>query len=252
MRRYICYREATLTRVSRRRSDAPTGPAVIPDSFFYEEAVDVGQNRAYPCGTESWRCSSFSSCASASLGRLGFLQIAQYDYYRKKAINNQTSVIEIAPMRGSILDRNMTELAVSANVYMVVMSPVNFKDDDEKRKATAAALAQMLSLDEEAVYKKTKQNVRFTYVKRRIEKPEADQVRAYIKRTSCRAYCRCATASSAIIRAPPSRRMSSATGTDNQGLPALRNATTTAGTPGKIVTATGAVGMETTFDYGGT
>lgn len=194
----------------------------------------------------------FIVCFGIVLGRLGFLQIAQYDYYRKKAINNQTSVIEIAPMRGSILDRNMTELAVSANVYMVVMSPVNFKDDDEKRKATAAALAQMLSLDEEAVYKKTKQNVRFTYVKRRIEKPEADQVRAYIKenklqsilqvRDDVKRYYPYASFAAHVI---------GFTGTDNQGLAGVEECYDSylAGTPGKIVTATDAVGMETTFDY---
>lgn len=194
----------------------------------------------------------FLLCFGVALGRLSLLQIVQYEHYRQKAINNQTSVIEISAMRGSILDRNMTELAVSANVYMVVMSPVNFKKDDEKREKTAKALAQMLSLDEQELLKKTKQNVRFTYVKRRIEKPEADMARAYIKenklqsilqvRDDVKRYYPYASFASHVI---------GFTGTDNQGLAGVEEyyESYLAGTPGKIVTATDAVGMETSFDY---
>lgn len=80
-------------------------------------------------------------------GRLLYLQVINTNFYQSKAAENQTKDLIITPMRGSIYDRNMTELAVSATTQEISVSPTNIRTKglasveikrDEKGKAIPA------------------------------------------------------------------------------------------------------------------
>ena len=60
-------------------------------------------------------------------GRLLYLQVINTNFYQSKAAENQTKDLIITPMRGSIYDRNMTELAVSATTQEISVSPTNIR-----------------------------------------------------------------------------------------------------------------------------
>ena len=80
-------------------------------------------------------------------GRLVQLQIAQGGKYRARAERQQQKRVEISPRRGSILDREGRELAVSveaATVYAAL-------DELEDRARTARALARLTGASEAAI-----------------------------------------------------------------------------------------------------
>ena len=51
--------------------------------------------------------------------RLGYVMIVKHEEYSALANEQWTSEVSISARRGNILDRNGTELAISANVYRV-------------------------------------------------------------------------------------------------------------------------------------
>ena len=59
--------------------------------------------------------------------KLSKIQIAQADYWREKAVDQQMSDSITSPKRGTIYDSKMTILAQSATVWTVIMSPNNIK-----------------------------------------------------------------------------------------------------------------------------
>lgn len=90
----------------------------------------------------------------AVLTRLSILTVVQGNEHRKNAVEQQLTDITLTAKRGTIFDANGTVLAESASVWQVVMSPVNFKTD-EQRVAAARGLSDILKLDYDNVLKKT-------------------------------------------------------------------------------------------------
>ena len=80
--------------------------------------------------------------AAVVVARLVQVQIAQGSRYRAKAARQQERRIEIAASRGSILDREGRELAVSVEASSVYAIP----DDVQKPKAVAQTLAPLLGM----------------------------------------------------------------------------------------------------------
>ena len=80
--------------------------------------------------------------ALAVVGRLVQVQIAQGSRYRAKAQRQQERRIELAGQRGSILDREGRELAVSVETASLYAIP----DDVKDVRATARALARLKGL----------------------------------------------------------------------------------------------------------
>lgn len=60
--------------------------------------------------------------------RLGYLQISQYKRYQTLSLQNQMSIIPIAPPRGIILDRNGVVLADNIPVYVLEIVPEHVKN----------------------------------------------------------------------------------------------------------------------------
>ena len=124
----------------------------------------------------------------ALIGRLTFVMIYKSPDYKNKAIAQWTSEVEISAKRGRILDRKGNELAVSANVYRIDLDLNTLRQTMEKKKLTseetAAKLADALEMEKKDVLKIIEKKFPdgrpygSATLKRRIEKPMADKVKA--------------------------------------------------------------------------
>ncbi|HBT64829.1 MAG TPA: stage V sporulation protein D [Ruminococcaceae bacterium] len=174
------------------------------------------------------------------LGKLSVIQIAEADYWREKAVQQQMSDNVTSPKRGTIYDSKMTVLAQSATVWTVIMSPNSIKNQ-ETRVKIADDLSKLLEVDREKLYKKTlKKNSQYEIVKAKIEYPLRVALSEWIQDHKLEGVFR-------IIedykRYYPLSSLASSvlgfTGTDNNGLYGLEAyyEKTLAGKPGRIVTA---------------
>lgn len=121
-------------------------------------------------------------------GRLFYIMVNKSDKYKSLATQQWTYEVKIDAKRGKILDRNGQELAVSANVYRVDIDMKTLKQTLTDKKLTTASvapkIASALNMTEKDVTKKLDSKlpnglpISSITLKRRIEKPEADKVRA--------------------------------------------------------------------------
>ena len=121
--------------------------------------------------------------------RLGYIMIVKHEEYAALANEQWTSEVSIAARRGDILDRNGTELAVSANVYRVdfdlnsIRSYLKKSEKYNTMEDIAPLIASALDMDESTVLDKL--NTKLPSGKaagsatlvRRIEKEPADKVK---------------------------------------------------------------------------
>ena len=84
------------------------------------------------------------------VGRLAQLQLAQGAKYRARAQKQQETRIQISPRRGSILDREGRDLAVSVEVASVAAAPEEISD----AAGEARVLAPLLGMPEKALLAK--------------------------------------------------------------------------------------------------
>ena len=114
------------------------------------------------------------------LARLYKLQIIDHEKYESMAIEQQLRSTPSSASRGSIYDRNMNVLAVSASVDNVYLSPVEIESYGEDRVLIAEGLSEILGLDYDDVYEKTgRSGSWYVTVARKIEKEKADAVRTF-------------------------------------------------------------------------
>lgn len=97
---------------------------------------------------------------------------------RAKAIDQQVRDTTVTPKRGTIYDRNMKTLAVSASAETVYIAPKSIKDDEEAA-LIARELSRILGVSEESILKKTQADNYYEVIKRQVEKETADQVREF-------------------------------------------------------------------------
>ena len=107
------------------------------------------------------------------VGRLAQLQLAQGAKYRAKAQKQQERRIEISPRRGSILDREGRDLAVSVEVASVFASPEDVSDP----AGEARALAPLLGMPEKALLTRLRSDRPFVWLQRKIDVATADRIR---------------------------------------------------------------------------
>ena len=108
-------------------------------------------------------------------GRLFYLQTYMSEELQKKAVDQQLADTTLTAKRGSIYDSNGNILAQSITVWNIVMAP-RYLNSDESRKIVAEGLAEILEIDEDEVYEKTKQNSYYVVVKRKVETDVKDKV----------------------------------------------------------------------------
>ena len=122
----------------------------------------------------------FGFCTFFALGlQIYSISVTQHVDYQQRAISQQTRDSIISPERGTIFDRNMKPLAMSATVETVYISPADFKDDAQ-RELTALGLSRILGVDYGDLLEKAKKNNYYQTVKKRIESDSADAVREFI------------------------------------------------------------------------
>lgn len=112
--------------------------------------------------------------------RLFYLQIFKSDEYRSKAFDQYTTEIEISPKRGTIYDRNMTPLAVSATVETVFISPYEIEEKDEAK--IADYLSQKLGVDRaDIVERMTRKQSKYQIIKKKVDTSITDEIREFIE-----------------------------------------------------------------------
>ncbi len=170
--------------------------------------------------------------------RLGYLMIAQSEYYLEKAEALHDRERSIKAKRGVIYDRNGIELASNKPVCSISVIHSQITDEDRVVKA----LCDVLELDEETVRKKVQANTIREKIKSNVDKEVADKLRdmklsgVMIDEDYKRYYPYDSLASKVL----------GFTGADNQGIVGLEVAyeDVLAGVPGSILTLTNAHGKE--------
>lgn len=111
------------------------------------------------------------------------LQIIQFDTLSQLAADNQTRISNITPARGTIYDRNMNVLAVSADVENVCIDPNELSLSGQDLDAIADNLSALLCISKEKITGlMADTSYRYQIVKRKVEQQEAAAVRDYIGR----------------------------------------------------------------------
>lgn len=192
----------------------------------------------------------------AAMCRLGFLQIFQADELQQKAVDQQLSDTTISAKRGTIYDVNGTVLAQSASVWRVVLAPIYLKTD-EQRHIVAKGLSEILDVDEEKIFEKSKQSSYYVEIKRQVESDVREEILEFVDELEDEHDIN----GSAVYllddykRYYPGGSLASSvigfTGSDDQGLWGIEyqyNDELT-GTPGRLVAATNAHGTAMPFQY---
>ena len=191
----------------------------------------------------------------AVFARLSYLTVVKSSELQEDAVDQQLSDTTVSAKRGTIYDANGKVLAESASVWQVVMAPIYFKTD-EQRKAAAEGLSEILGLDYDNVYEKTTQESYYVVVKRKIEVEARDKVLELIDTLSEEYDCgNVIQLLDDYKRYYPQNDLASCvigfTGSDEQGLEGVEYQYDSylSGTPGRIITAKNARGTDMPFQY---
>ena len=178
--------------------------------------------------------------------RIAYIQFIWGPTLAREALEQQTRDREISAKRGTIYDRNGKQLAVSADVETVGLTPADVRKSG-KASEYAQKLAKILELDEKDVMDKINAKVSYVVLKKKVEKETADKIRALkmqgisIDEDTKRYYPYNNIASHII----------GFSGDDNQGLLGIEMIydSKLKGRNGRIVTAKNAAGSEMPYKY---
>jgi len=186
-------------------------------------------------------------------GKLFTVQMVDYEKYQQRAVSQQTRNEIITPARGTIYDRNMKELAISASVETVSINPNGMKGNTDKQELVARGLSDILGIEYSEIYEKTQKTSTYhQYIKRKVEKDVADQVRQFIVDNKL---------SGVISLSPDTKRyypygnfashIIGFAGTDNNGLYGIEYQydNVLAGEPGRVIAAKNNLGVDMPYEY---
>jgi cell division protein FtsI (penicillin-binding protein 3) len=114
----------------------------------------------------------FLLCFLVIAGRAFWLQGVQGAKLASEAAYQQTDVVTVPGLRGSVLDRFGNPLAVSEDAKTIYATPYQVK----KPREAAARLASILDLKEEDVLQSLTEDSGFAYVARKVDVPSAARV----------------------------------------------------------------------------
>jgi cell division protein FtsI/penicillin-binding protein 2 len=112
--------------------------------------------------------------AAVVIGRLIQLQLVQGQRYRARAQRQQERRVEVSGRRGSIVDREGRDLAVSVEVSSVYA----IGDEIEDAAAAAAYLSPLVRAPRERIFARLSQAKGFVWIARKVEPAVSDQIRA--------------------------------------------------------------------------
>lgn len=188
---------------------------------------------------------------SILLGRLYYLQIVEGDKYQKLALSQQMRSTTISAERGEILDTNGKVLARSAQVWNVILSPADVKDDAQLNQV-ADFLSELLDVDRQKIIDKGKnKKMYYERVKSKVEKDVADQITQFCVDNKIT----CINLEEDTRRYYPYGHLASTvlgfTGSENKGAYGLEAYYDKylSGTPGRVVAAKNAWGSDLPYRY---
>ncbi len=114
----------------------------------------------------------FLLCFLVVAGRAFWLQGVQGAKLASEATYQQTDVVTVPGLRGSVLDRFGNPLAVSEDAKTIYATPYQVKNAPR----TAAKLARILDLPQSEVLKSLTEESGFSYVARKVDLPSAARV----------------------------------------------------------------------------
>lgn len=188
----------------------------------------------------------FTMIVALLIFRTGWIQIVNGAELQRKAIEQQTRDRIVNPKRGTIYDRNMKELAISASVDTISVIPKQI----ENAKEVAGKLSEVLELNYDDVYKKvSKKQSSIEVIGRRVEMNKTELLRKWIMDNKIEGV----KINEDTKRCYPYNNLASYvigfTGDDNQGLDGieLTYEKYLKGLPGRIVSETDASGKDMPF-----
>ncbi len=110
----------------------------------------------------------------AVTGRAAYLQVVQAPALQDRADQQRQQVVQLAPERGSIFDRNGDPLAVSLAAESLYADPLLIKDP----AAVAARIAPFLSVPQAELKRLLGQKKRFVWLQRKLDPAVSKQIRA--------------------------------------------------------------------------
>ena len=116
----------------------------------------------------------FAVVLTALIGRLAYLQLVRGPELESWAMAQWMRDVPVEPKRGIIYDRNLRELAISANADTVVAIPARIQNPQQ----TTAKLAAVLGISEQSIYDRITQRRSLVYVARKVTPEQAAEIRA--------------------------------------------------------------------------
>jgi stage V sporulation protein D (sporulation-specific penicillin-binding protein) len=194
-------------------------------------------------------------------GRVGYIQFVDGQRLSREALEQQTRDRMINAKRGTIYDRNGKQLAVSANVETVSISPITVRAENRVDEY-AKILSEILKIDAQTIKDKINLNTSYVMLKKKVEKEEADKIREakLPNGTDKNGNPRFTALNGVYLDADTKRyypynniasHIIGFTGVDNQGLLGieLQYDSTLKGEYGRIITARNADGTEMPYKY---
>lgn len=107
------------------------------------------------------------------VGRLIYIQIFNYQYWRALAQGQQKFFLVFQGERGEIFFRDKTNLAINQNFDLVYASPNEIKNPEE----TAILLGSILGLDKNSVLEKIKKDNFYEIIKKKLTQKEVEDLK---------------------------------------------------------------------------
>ncbi len=187
--------------------------------------------------------------------RTAWIQIINGEWLSRAALEQQTSDTTVRAKRGKIYDRNYKVMASNVTVETISISPKNVRESAKNKnmsiKTISEDMAEILSLDEEEIEKKINRESGFEYIKKKVDKEEADKLREYIEDKGVAGI----SFVEDVKRYYPYNNLASHVigfvGDDNQGLEGIESVydNSLSGIPGRVVTTRYSAGMESNSGY---
>lgn len=106
-------------------------------------------------------------------GRLAYLQLVRGDELRAEALENRLRDVQVQARRGTIVDRNGHELAISVSADSVYAVPAEISDPEQ----VARTLSEHLGIEYTTIYERITRDLSFVWVQRKVPDEVAIRLR---------------------------------------------------------------------------
>ena len=187
--------------------------------------------------------------------RTAWHQVVRGDYLSRAALEQQTSDNTVSAKRGKIYDRNYKVLASNVTVETISITPENVRKSAESKGLSlddvAEDIGEILGAEPEDIETKINKKSGFEYLKKKVEKEVADELRNYIENKGISGV----SFVEDVKRYYPYNNLASHiigfVGEDNQGLEGIESIydKSLSGIPGRVVTTRDTAGIESGTSY---